>query len=157
MTKEALKNALSQILQSADAVAALTTIAADGVPTTVIDAEFSVTEKGTLLYREFFEGSRSNRDLLHSLWFNRVVSFAVSDGDTRLHGYGVPTHSHVAGPLFQEHYRATNERDNSADLAAVWEIRIDDLEDVSPQLLRNKQDTQRPFFRHLDRLITPEA
>jgi len=157
MTQNALKDALSQALQSTDAVAALTTIAADGVPTTVIGAEFFLTESGSLLYREFFESSRSNRDLLHSLWFDRIVSFAVSVGDTRLHGYGVPTHTHVAGPLFQEHYRIVTDRDQRTDLAAVWEIRVDSLEDVSPQLLRSKEDTQRPFFRHLDRLITPEA
>ncbi len=157
MPENSLNDTLSQVLSSADAVAALTTVAADGLPTTVIGAEFALTKQGTLLYREFFESSVSNRNLLHSLWFEKGVSFAVSAGETRLHGHGVPTHAHVAGSLFQEHYRLVTERDRDTDLAAIWEIRIDAIEDVSPRLLRRREDNQRPFFRHLDRLVASEA
>lgn len=153
MTDSALLESLSTLLNASGVQVALSTVSSEGVPTTALGSEYYLSERGTLLFREYLESSATNRDLLYSLWFERPVSVAIASGHNALHLRGVPTHAHVAGPLFQQHYEAAVERDPSSDLATVWEIRIDHVEDASPERRRKEQDIRRPFFTHLDRLV----
>ena len=153
MSNTNARELLSKFVGSAQAQMGLSTISAEGVPTTVLGGEYFISERGTLLFREYLESSVTNRNLLHALWFSRPVSIAVQLGDTSLHAQGVPTHAHVAGPIFQQHYESATQTDPHADLATVWEIRVDQVDDVSPVRLRTEQDIRRPFFRHLDRLV----
>lgn len=153
MNDASLLELLIELLKSPGVQVALSTVSSNGVPTTGPGSECYVSERGTLLLREYLESSDTNRDLLHSLWFEKQVSVAVALGHTALHLRGVPTHAHVAGPLFQQHYEAALERDSNSDLATVWEIRIDHLNDVSPARRLKEQAIRRPFFSHLDRLV----
>jgi len=154
MTDTRSIDTLTRLLKRDPVVAALTTIAADGQATTVLGPEIFVTAQATVLYREFLESSATNRNLLHALWFEKRIVLAVSAGDTALNVHGVPTIAHVAGPVFQEHYESAQRADPEADLATVWEIRIDEIVEVSPGFLKRRQDIERPFFRHLDRLVS---
>jgi len=153
MTDTRSTETLEKLLKRDNAVAALTTIAADGLATTVLDPEIFITPNKTVLYREFLESSTTNRNLLYALWFGKRVILAVAAGEIALNVHGVPTIAHVAGPIFQEHYESARGADPEADLATVWEIRIEEIVEVSPGFLRRKQDAERPFFRHLDRLV----
>jgi hypothetical protein len=56
----------------------------------------------------------------------------------------VPVQAHIAGDVFVAHYRDLRARDPLADLAAVWEIRIDNIEDVSPALQRARRTNAGP-------------
>jgi len=150
-----LIDSLAKLLKRDGAVAAMTTIDAEGHAATVLNAEVFLTPHGTFLYREYLESSTTNRNLLHALWFEKRAILAVAAGEKALDVHGVPTIAHVAGPLFQEHYAAAQAADPETDLATVWEIRIDDIVEVSPGFLRRRQDAERPFFRHLDRLLVP--
>jgi hypothetical protein len=153
MSKQVLIQELSRLLQDPSVDSALGTVGETGIPTVVSGAELFVTDRGTLLYREPLEFSVTTLNLTRSLWFNRPVAFSVRAGDVRLHGRGVPVQAHITGDVFVAHYRDLRARDPLADLAAVWEIRIDSIEDVSPALQRRQEDERRPFFRHLDRLL----
>lgn len=148
---------ISRLLASDGAVAVLSTVGEDGSPTSVLGAALSLSENGTLLYCEPLESSPSAHDLTRSLWFDRSVSFAVQAGGERIRGRGVPVQAHITGEVFQEHYRAVRAADPEADLAAVWEIRIDQLEDASVAALRRSEEERRPFFQHLDRLVPATA
>jgi hypothetical protein len=153
MSKQVLIQELSRLLQDPRVDSALSTVGETGIPTVVLGAEFFVTDGGTLLYREALESSTTALNLTRSLWFDRPVAFSVRAGDVRLHGRGLPVQAHITGDIFQAHYRDVRARDPLADLATVWEIRIDSIEDTSPQLQRRQEDERRPFFRHLDRLL----
>ena len=153
MSKQVLIQELSRLLQDPSVNNALSTVGETGIPTIVLGAELFATDRGTLLYREPLESSITTLNLTRSLWFDRPVAFSVRAGDTRLHGRGVPVQAHITGDVFAAHYRDLRARDPLADLAAVWEIRIDSIEDTSPLLQRRHEDERRPFFRHLDRLL----
>lgn len=106
-----------------------------------------------LFYLEPLQGSRTNANLTHSLWFNRAVSLTISTPTGKTwHIIGRPKKAHVCGPVFRRYYELVQRQDPGSDLAAAWEI--EPLE-ITRELQKTRQaehDAHHPSFIHLDRL-----
>ncbi|HEX9240937.1 MAG TPA: hypothetical protein VF875_00710 [Anaeromyxobacter sp.] len=140
-------------LASPHSARVLATTGPQGDPHAVLSPALEVDEAGCLLYLEPLEASRTQRDLVASIWFDRPVAVVVAgcDGTTwRIRGR--VRKAHVAGPLFRERYERLRAERPGADLAAVWEIEPLEVSDESYATLRARQDAERPFFKHLDQL-----
>jgi hypothetical protein len=116
-----------------------------------------VDDAGRLLYLEPLEASRTQRDLVASIWFDRpaVVVVVQQDGTSWRIRCRVRK-AHVAGPLFRERYERLRAQHPGADLAAVWELEPQEISDETAATLRRRQDAERPFFKHLDRIARPD-
>jgi len=101
-----------------------------------------VWEDGALLLLEELEGSRTNSDLVHSLWFGRTVSI-FTDGKSVT---ASPRVCHIAGPVFERFYR------REKPIAAVWEL----TPVCEYTESREKQLAERPLLRHLDQIAKEE-
>jgi len=143
-------------LASPHATRVLATTGPHGDPHAVLAPALEVDDAGRLLYLEPLEASRTQRDLVASIWFDRPVAVVVGDRDgTTWRIRGRVRKAHVAGPLFRDRYERLRAERPGADLAAVWEIEPLEVSDESYATLRARQDTERPFFKHLDQLTRP--
>lgn len=134
----------------------LTTIGEDGSPHAAVKQSIQIDEEGRLLYLELLESSVTNRNMVHSLWFQRPVSILISGaGSVSWQIEGLPSKAIIAGPLFKKHYRLAHHRYGDADLAAVWIIEPLSIRNQS-RIHRIEEERERhPFFMHLDRLAKP--
>lgn len=157
MTATSQPPPLRALLSVPHAVRVLATAGPDGEPHAVLAPTLELDERGRILYLEPLESSRTQRDLVASIWFERPVVIVVADRDGatwRIRGR--VRKAHVAGPVFRERYERRRADDAGADLAAVWEIEPQGISDESPATLRRRQDAERPFFKHLDAIARQE-
>lgn len=132
---------------------ALATVDDSGVPHVVVDNSIYVGENGNIYYLELLESSRSNHNLVGSIWFNRKVSIGVKGpDDKKFQIQGEPVKVHVSGSLFQKHYVELRQTHGDVDLTGVWEFKPVEVTDESLKSLQQDEETNRPIFRHLDRL-----
>lgn len=152
-----LDPALRALLAEPGAVRALATAGPDGEPHAVLSPDIELDGE-RLLYLEPLEASRTQRDLVASIWFERPVTLVVAgEGGATWRIRGRVRKAHVAGPVFRARYERLQAADPDADLAAVWEIEPQAVTDESPQTLRRRQEAERPFFKHLDRIARAAA
>jgi hypothetical protein len=127
----------------------LATVDPEGVPHAVVKQSLHVAADGTLHYLELLETSTTNRNLVHSIWFDRLVTIALIGTDRRVQIKGRPIKNHITGPLFQEHYQRIRER---GDLAGVWVIAPELVIDENLSSRRTVEAALHPSFIHLDRI-----
>lgn len=127
----------------------LVTVDPDGVPHAVPKQSLHVAADGKVHYLEILETSTTNRNLVHSIWFDRLVTIALIGAERRVQIKGRPVKNHITGPLFLEHYRRFRER---GDLAGVWVIEPEQVIDQDPKARRSAESAKHPAFIHLDRI-----
>ena len=127
----------------------LATVDPDGAPHAVVKQSLHVAADGKLHYLELLETSTTNRNLVHSIWFDRLVTIALIGTDRRVQIKGRPVKNHITGPLFLEHYRRIRER---GDLAGVWVIAPVQVIDENLAARRSAESARHPAFIHLDRI-----
>jgi hypothetical protein len=123
-----------------------------GRPHATVDASIHLGDGGHLVYLERLEGSRTQRDLVASLWFDRPVAITLQRGAQAFEILGRPVKTLVAGPEFRRHYEALRASAPEGDLAALWLIEPLALSELTYEVRRLRQEVERPFLTHLDRL-----
>jgi|AGTN01.1.fsa_nt_gi hypothetical protein len=148
LTEEVLR-----LLESGDTVKILATVDGNGVPHAVVKDAVFPDEEGKLISLEVIESSRTNSNLVHSIWFKRKVALTLlgSDG-TSYQIKGTPTHCLVTGPIFERHYRAVREKLGDVDLAAVWVIVPEEIRNETFRVRAEEEAVAHPLFLHLDRI-----
>lgn len=158
-----LHQSIISLLRDATTIKALATVSKQGVPHVTVDPAITVDEKGNLLYLEFFENSESNVNLINSLWFKRQAAIYVTKQEesdptepassaASWQIRGIPTHSVISGPLFEQCYREALAKDQEADLSTVWIIRPVEVIDESRSFKKQQQKENHPLIMHLDHL-----
>lgn len=131
----------------------LATVDEFGVPHVVVKQSLHLGDDGNLHYLELLESSRSNKNLVGSIWFDRKVAVAVKGRDGKSYQIkGKPVKTHITGPVFQQHYTAIRERLGDVDLAAVWVIEPEEVIEETFVARKAEEEAAHPLFRHLDRL-----
>ncbi|CAH2603276.1 conserved protein of unknown function [Rhodovastum atsumiense] len=134
-------------------VKVLVTTDAEATPHAAVTDFLALADDGSILCFEPLESSRSNRNLVRAIWFDRKVAIALAAPDgRRFELTGRPLRSLIAGPVFQCHYEAFTAAHPGADLAAVWVIAIDSVTDLDFDRARRQEEATHFFFRHLDRI-----
>jgi hypothetical protein len=147
-----LSQELISIINDHRSVKALATVDDSGVPHVVVDHSIYVAENGNIHYLEQLESSRSNHNLVGSIWFDRKVSIGVQGGDDKKFQIkAFPVKVHITGPLFQKHYVELRQKLGDVDLTGVWEFKPIEVTDESLKALQQDEEANRPIFRHLDR------
>ncbi|HWR00684.1 MAG TPA: hypothetical protein VN371_02390 [Chlorobaculum sp.] len=143
---------LISIINDPGSFKALATVDDSGIPHVVVDHSIYVGENGNIYYLELLESSRSNHNLVGSIWFDRKVSIGVKgEDDRKFQIQGFPVKVHISGPLFLKHYVELRQKLGDVDLTGVWEFKAIEVTDESLKTLQHDEETNRPIFRHLDR------
>jgi hypothetical protein len=124
----------------------------------VAKSTVGLDEDGNVIYLEGIESSRTNRNLVRSIWYDRKVSVTLlGDGGNSYQIKGTPIKSIVSGPLFQRHYEALRAQLGDVDLAAVWVIAPEEVINESWRVRQQEEEAKHPSFIHLDRLVKTGA
>src|SRR6266540_2037257 len=100
-----------ELLTDKETIKVLATTDQNGVPHVVLKQTFQLGEDGNLLYLELLESSRTNKNLVRSIWFKRKVAIALKGKNGQsFQIVGKPLKVVVAGPVFQEHYVKIREK-----------------------------------------------
>lgn len=147
-----LDQALIALLRDEASTKVLATVDADGAPHAVVKQSLTVSKDGLLVHLELIESSRTNKNLLRSLWSGGRVSVLVRRGAESWQIKGRPVRAEVAGPDFQREYVRIRERLGDVDLAAVWTIEPEDAARQSHAERRAEEEAAHPQLIHLDRI-----
>lgn len=149
-----LNKEIIALLSSDDSTKVLATVNERGFPHAAAKPFIRVDDDGNLLYLELVESSRTQKNLVRSIWFDQKVSISVSDrGGQSWQIKGKPVKTLVTGPTFLHHYRDVRRRLGDVDLSAVWIIEPEEIINENVFVRHAEEEQAHPLFRHLDRLV----
>lgn len=149
----ALDQGVIDLFNDPDTIKVLGTVDENGVPHVVVKQSAHIADDGNIHYLELIKSSRSNANMVRAIWFDGTVSFtAIADSARSVQIKGKPIKAHITGALFQEHYERLRQRRPDTDLAAVWVIKPEIVQDQNPALRRAMEAEKHPHFVHLDQL-----
>lgn len=149
---------LAGLLDQEDTVKLLVTTDEQGIPHAVVKKSLQLdSDTNRLLYLELLESSQTNKNMVRSIWFNRVITIAVIG--TLGESYqikGRPVKAIVSGHAFRKYYNLVREKKPEADLAAVWVIEPVEIIDERFSVRLQQETAAHPYFQHLDQLAHNE-
>lgn len=149
-----LNKEIIALLSSDDSTKVLATVNERGFPHAAAKPFIRVDDDGNLLYLELVESSRTQKNLVRSIWFDQKVSISVSDRDGQSWQIkGKPVKTLVTGATFLHHYRDVRRRLGDVDLSAVWIIEPEEIINENVFVRHAEEEQAHPLFRHLDRLV----
>lgn len=106
-----------------------------------------------LEFLEFLESSDTNRNLIHSLWFDHNISVLLIDKEGQtLEIRGIPETAIIEGAYFQEKYvEVQNRHGGKLDLATIWVVNVTEIRDKDAYRRAEKEREDYPIIGHLDR------
>jgi Pyridoxamine 5'-phosphate oxidase len=137
-----------------DSTKVLATVNDQGYPHAAAKPFIRVDDDGNLLYLELVESSRTQKNLVRSIWFDQKVSISVSDQNGQSWQIkGKPVKTLITGPVFLHHYRDVRRLLGDVDLSAVWVIEPEEVINENISVRHAEEELAHPLFRHLDRLV----
>ena len=153
-----LNKEIIDLISSDDSTKVLATINEHGNPHAAAKPFFRVDDDGNLLYLELIESSRTQKNLVASIWFDQKVSISISDRNGQSWQIkGKPVKTLITGPVFLHHYRDVRQRLGDVDLAAVWVIEPEEVINENILVRHAEEEKAHPLFRHLDRLAAVKS
>jgi hypothetical protein len=150
---EKLTEEIIALLRDPATVKVLATTGKDGVPHAVFKGSIHADEAGNLVSLELIESSKSNSNLVHSLWFGRKVSVSIRTQDgTSYEIIGKPERCIISGPVFEKYYRDVRAKLGDVDLGAVWLISPIEIRNETFKIRNQEEAEAHPLFLHLDRI-----
>ena len=123
----------------------------DGVPSLEENNSIHLDEEGRIVILEPNEYSQTNRNLVHSIWFNKKVTIHVrASAERQFQVVGTPYKALITGARFESHYKKLRAQD--AELAAVWLIDAETYTDENPVARHARTNQGRLPLIHLDRI-----
>lgn len=148
-----LEKDIIELVEKDKAVKVLATTDKDGVPHVVFKGSLNIDRDGNIIYLELLESSRTNSNLVNSIWFNKKVAVSVKSEDGRsVQIKGIPVKCHITGPVFEHYYKIISRRIQDADLAAVWVIEPEEIREETYKIRKAEEEKNHPLLLHLDRL-----
>jgi uncharacterized pyridoxamine 5'-phosphate oxidase family protein len=149
-----LSNEIAAALKDRESTKAIATVDNQGVPHVVFKENIFV-ESDKLFLLELIDTSRTNSNLVNSIWFNKVVAITVKNKNNQSWQIkGIPRKAHICGQLYVKYYESLSEKNPEIDLGAVWEI---EPVEVSIQGLNTRlaeEKDKHPYLYHLDKTVS---
>ena len=145
---------IKEVINNPESIKVLATVSKDGIPHVVFKGSLKAIDDSTLLFLEFIESSQTNKNMIHSIWFNKTVSVNVLLGKESFQLKGKVQRAIVAGNEFEKYYNQVQES-KKIDLSTVYKIDVEEVVDQSFEKRRVEEFEKHPIFQHLD-LITKQ-
>lgn len=125
----------------------------DGVPHVVFKGSINIDGDGNIVYLELLESSKTNSNLVNSIWFRKKVAVTVKSEEGRsVQIKGTPVRCLITGPVFEQYYKLVRKRNEENDLAAVWIIEPEEIREETYKVRKVEEESKHPLLLHLDRL-----
>lgn len=148
-----LEQNVIDLLKDNKTIKVIATSDKNGVPHVVFKGSIGTDAEGNITYLELLESSKTNSNLVNSIWFKRKVAItAKAEDGTSIQIKGTPIQCAITGPLFEHHYKLVREKLGDVDLAAVWVIEPEEVREETFQVRKEEEEHNHPLLIHLDRL-----
>jgi hypothetical protein len=139
-------------------VKAVATTGKDGGIHLVYKGSLAVNPDGNIRFYELNETSRTNKNMVYSLWFKRHIAVTLLSPDrTSYQIKGIPVRAIISGKEFEDAYVSIQERLGAgADLSTIWVIEPTELREETYSARQTLERTQYPLIGHLDRFVKQE-
>lgn len=149
-----LGNEVIDLLEAEGTFKVLTTTDEKGTPHAVIKQTIRLAEDGNILYLELLESSRTNKNMVHSIWFKHKVAITLcGKNGVSYQIKGRPVKALISGPIFQENYVDIRNQLGDVELSTVWIIEPEEVINETYSIRKVYEEETRPYFKHLDRLV----
>lgn len=148
LTKE-----IKELFEDPQSIKVLATTGRDGNLNVVFKQSLRINEQGYIEYKELIETSQTNKNMVYSIWFHKLVSVNIRNGNKSYQIKGYPYRSLIAGREFEAAYREVQEKHGKIDLSAVWRIEPVEIREETFDKRRVEEEEEHPILKHLDRLI----
>jgi hypothetical protein len=123
------------------------------VPHVVYKGSIHVNDEGNIVLYELLESSRNGQNLVYSIWFDKKVVISILDEEKNSYEIlGHPARCITCGKEFEEVYKKLRKERGDIDLAAIWVIEPDEVQNESFPVRKKEEETEYPIICHLDRL-----
>jgi hypothetical protein len=137
---------------------AVATTDKDGGIHLVYKGSLGVNPDGNILFYELHETSRTNKNMVYSLWFKRQIAVTLLAPDhTSYQIKGIPVRAIISGKEFENAYVSIREHLGAgADLSTIWIIEPTEVREETCSARQTLERTQYPLIGHLDRFVKQE-
>jgi hypothetical protein len=153
-----LSNEIKEAMGMVDSVKIVATVGKEGIPHAVVKDSLVLLDDGTIAFYELLETSQTQKNLVYSIWFNKLVAITVLTKDGRSYQVkGLPKKAVIAGQRFTEAYMDVQNRLGSdIDLSAMWLITPSEEREQTFLVRRQIEETAHPYEIHIDRIAKKE-
>lgn len=149
-----LSKEVKELLDDRNTIKIVASVGKSGVVNSAVKQSVRLNENGQIEFLEFLETSDTNRNVIHSLWFEHNISILLLGNNNESYELrGIPTEAIIEGRYFEKKYVEVQERfEGKLDLATVWIVDITEVrnKDIFARQLQEREDY--PIVSHLDRL-----
>ena len=148
---------LGQILDEPTTRSFIVTLGKDENPH--VEEGFLVQTQGSgqILLPDLGEYSRTNLNLVRSLWFNRKAVLYVLGAQRRFEVLLEPYKVHVSGPLFESYYRQSLKAGDGRIVLAVWILDVVSITEETPHVRDERENLGRIPLVHLDQIAVARS
>jgi hypothetical protein len=141
-----------QLLDDPATRAVLATVDEDGVPHLEEKRTVHLDAEGQFLVAEEGEYSRTNLNLVRSLWFDRKAVLHLLGTKRRFEVVLRPYKVHISGPVFESYYCQALKEPGGNGLSGVWILRPESVTEETTEVRVNRENEGRLPLVHLDRI-----
>jgi hypothetical protein len=140
------------VLEDPATWAAIATLDEVGIPHIEVRQEVHLDEKGRIVLPEDEEHSRTNLNLVRSLWFGRNAVLFLRGMERSYEVVLKPYKVHISGPLFEYYYRQAVARSAEKDFSGVWILQPVAITEETTRVRHERENAGRIPLVHLDRI-----
>ncbi len=110
--------------------------------------------EGNIILLEILEKSITNRNLVYSIWFKKIIAMnaLMEDGDS-FHIRAIPVRAIVSGKEFEKYYGILQKEMGDVDLSTVWVFKIVEISEKTLKKRIEEDEIKYPIIKHLDRML----
>jgi hypothetical protein len=149
---EVLNEVFRQVLKDPATRAVIATLDEDGVPHIEEKRSIELNANGQVVIPEEGEYSRTNLNLVRSLWFDRKAVLHLIGARRRFEAVLAPYKVHISGPLFESYYRQAIQTSQDHSLSAVWILDLEKVTEETTEVRQQRENEGRLPLVHLDRI-----
>ena len=141
---------LRRLIEDRESIKVVSSINREGIINSAPKGSLEISGKDELTYVEILESSKSYRNIVYSIWFDKKISILIVGKDRESYQIqGSVKKILTCGTEYEEYYRKYQGA-RGFDIAAVVKIKIEDINDLNLVKGIEKQKKEHPFFSHYD-------
>jgi hypothetical protein len=141
-----------EVLEDSSTRAVIATVDETGIPHLEEKHSIELDDEGRILLAEEGEYSRTNLNLVRSLWFDRKAVLHLLGKERQFEVILKPYKVHISGPVFESHYRQALQQPKSNGLSGVWVLEPETVTEETAEVRFLHDNDGRLPLTHLDRI-----
>lgn len=141
------------LINDKDTIKVVASVGKQGIVNAAVKQSVRINKDERIEFFEFLESSDTNRNSIHSLWFEHNISILLLGKNRESYEIrGIPSEAIIEGPYFQKIYVDVQKTHNGKlDLATVWVVDITEVRDKNLYSRAKKEQEDYPIIGHLDK------